>query len=965
MHNLPISRSRRATFLPLVIAVAAALHGLPALAQTTAATATGAEAADPPAQSGATTEPEVTRLDAVTITGSLLRRTDYATTSPVQTINVATSAEQGHANLAQVLQRTAIAAGSPQMTNQFGSFVVNGGLGVQTISLRGLGSNRTLVLLNGQRPGPAGVRGGVGSFDLNVVPSALLQSIEIVKDGSSSIYGSDAVAGAVNLITRRDIARPELTVNASVPFEGGGEIFSASLLNGWKLDNGSIVAAADLYRQRSMTRSERSFLRCEQPLIKGRDGRRIDIEDRSILAGTDLAGCNNLFINAIMEPGTRNVYVPSADGSTSGPFPGYHPNTLVTYANGGTASNQEVANFDRFGEQNVIDQTERATVYVSTDFAFDAVNWKSQWLVNQRKTEHDLWQQFFPRVQASGTRFNLAQPVMPLKARSDVELTYLYAANRLDGLVGGTDSWAWEANVNYSHSRGSYMAQSIATAKTGDLSMPGSGAPAANYFDPGFLNGTREAELRELIGVTDRGRTVYTQAVVNALFTGDLFELPAGAVGSAVGMEYRNYAIDDQPGALSRAGGLWGTSTAQQTRGRDRVLEAFTEVEVPLLKGLPGIESLTVNGSGRVFRYDSVDGSDKVWKLGMSWQINPTLRLRGSIGTSYRAPGLYELYLGNQSGFVPQQDLDPCIRWGQSSNDYLRANCAAATIPDDFTGGGAAATLYSGGGAGTLVPEKSRARGIGLVLTPTFADINVAVDYFDYDIRDEIGLLRAAAVVGSCYGSQVYPNQFCNEFTRGPATDGLDSHAITEVRSRYLNINRQRVRGYDVSVSASHDTVVGTFGLETRATYTVSDQRQLFADAASGGRSSASLLGHIGRPKLTATVDLSYRRDDWRVSWQTQYIGRTENKDLSPRFTYLGYQDAWRDIVADARLYHAASVTYDQSDWSVTLGLFNIFNATPPSVSTGVDGRYGNVPVSASQYDYLGRTGFARMTYRF
>src|SRR5690606_5725885 len=162
----------------------------------------------------------------------------------------------------------------------------------------------------------------------------------------------------------------------------------------------------------------------------------------------------------------------------------------------------------------------------------------------------------------------------------------------------------------------------------------------------------------------------------NALATGELFDMPAGTVGAAFGAEYRRFGMDDQPSDLEAGGKLWGQSSAVDTVGKDHVKEIFTEFEVPLLKGKPGFEALTFNMSARMFDYASVGDSDYVWKTGLSWQINPTVRLRATKGTSYRAPGLYELYLGNLSGFQSQLAIDPCIDWGQSQNDFIRANCA-------------------------------------------------------------------------------------------------------------------------------------------------------------------------------------------------------------------------------------------------------------------------------------------------
>ena len=130
-------------------------------------------------------------------------------------------------------------------------------------------------------------------------------------------------------------------------------------------------------------------------------------------------------------------------------------------------------------------------------------------------------------------------------------------------------------------------------------------------------------------------------------------------------------------------------SSAVTTKGDDNVKEIFAEAEVPLLKGKPMFESLSLNLSARAFDYASVHDDDFVWKAGLSWQINPTVRLRATKGTSFRAPGLYELYLGNLSGFLAQTSIDPCLKWGESNNDFLKANCAAAGIPADYnaTGG--------------------------------------------------------------------------------------------------------------------------------------------------------------------------------------------------------------------------------------------------------------------------------------
>lgn len=959
--------------LPLVMAVVAGLYAVPGLAQDSSQ----AEALDQtqpqaPQEAPAAGEVEATELDTVTVTGSLLRRKEYESTSPVQVITADTNVALGQVNAAEFLQKSSVAAGETQITNQFGGFVVEGGTGVQTLSLRGLGANRTLVLLDGQRPGPAGTRGQVGAFDLNVMPSSILQRVEIVKDGASSIYGSDAVAGVVNMITRKSVDRPELTFSMRTPVESGGEVFTISGATGWEFDNGTIVAAGEWYKQEALDVGDRDFFECPEDLAYDSEtGERIDREDRSILAGTRLAGCNNLYANTYIDYFTGARYIPSPDGSGV-----YRPRNNPTYAGGGQAYYEDVLNYDFFGSSDVINAQDRMSLFAASDFSFDKFNWRTQLLYNKRKTESRGFRQFFPvvgdgyyadRAYPTPVESGVAQPIMPFRSDNDIEVDYLYGATRFDGLIGGTETWAWEANATHSRSDGDYSNLAIVASRTGDLTNENfdGNAPPVNYFDPGFLSGTRMDELVDILGEWHTGNTVYKQTTVNAVATGELFSLPAGPVSAAVGLEHRRYSIHDQPSDLSLSGNIWGSTLAGVTKGKDKVSEAFGEIEVPILAGVPAFESLTFNASGRVFEYDSVEGSDKVWKLGLNWQIVPAVKLRATRGTSFRAPGLYELYLGDQTGFLAQTQIDPCILWGESTNDFLRANCAAAGIPATYNGlGGSSATIYSGGGAGQLTPETSKAFTTGIVFTPAFANLSIAVDYFDYEVRNQIGLLDSFDILFGCYGAPVYPNAFCDLFERNPANAPAAANQITEVRNQYVNINRQQVKGYDVLLNYDREFSFGKFELESQVTYTKEDISQLFSSAEESGFTSSNFVGAIGRPKVVGNLNASLERNDWTYVWGMQYVGGTENIDIDPEYTYQG-RPAWRDIKADSRLYHTLAAHYELDDWSLLMGVQNVFNAKPPVVSSGAATRYGNVPAFATQYDYLGRTPYVRLRLKF
>ncbi|MDI1253639.1 TonB-dependent receptor [Thermomonas sp.] len=979
------AKSLKLRKLPLFVALASCLYGSVGMAQQAPAPAQDQAAEQAKKDEAKKAEPKT--LEKITVTGSLLKRLEYDTTSPVQVISADVSADVGQINTAEFLQKSSVAAGSTQISNQFAGFVVEGGTGVQTINLRGLGAQRTAVLLNGQRPGPAGTRGQVLAFDLNVIPQAILQRAEIVKDGSSSIYGSDAIAGVVNLITRKNFDGLEFSFNGRGTQHGGAETVSFSLANGWNFSNGNIAAAAEYYIQEPLRIRDRDFLKCPQDLAFDASGNRIDRQDRSITAGTPLTGCTsgNLYANTVFDALTGRRYIPSPDGTTIGLIPGYRPRTNAGYGPGNTgqAFYEDVLNFDFYGEQQIVDRQERFSVFATSDFRFGDVNWTNEVLFNRRGTDTHRWRQFFPVVGGATSPYaayryandptyvakvpsGVAQPVMPFPSDSKTRVNYYYLHTGLDGLIGKTDTWSWATNLSYTRSDGDYSVLSILASKSGDVTYSPN-APTVDYFSPCVLSGKCMSELVSAVSQWHTGNTIYDQILFNATATGELFNVPAGAVGAAFGVEYRNFGINDQPSDVERNGDLWGQSSAKVTKGRDHVKEIFTEIEVPLLKGLPAIEALTANFSARAFDYGSVSKSDYVWKTGLSWQVIPSVRLRATKGTSYRAPGLYELYLGNLSSFTSQLSIDPCIDWGTSTNDFIRANCGAAGIPSNYVGNPSSAKVFQGGGAGFLKPETSNAFTAGIVLTPTVWPFSVALDYFDYEVRDQITNLGATSILRGCYGAQVYPNSFCSMLKRNPSTDPTAPNKIEEVYATYVNINKQKVRGYDLLARFDKDYSFGKLEVEGQVTYTMEDFEQLFSTTSASGFSNSDRNGQIGRPKLVGNLRTLLKRGDWNYTWYMDYVDATKALTLSPTYPtgYSGWIGAQRDIVAESRLYHTVSVRYNQPKWSVLFGIQNLLDSKPPYVSSGVATRYGNVPAFATQYDLMGRSFFTRLNFKF
>jgi iron complex outermembrane receptor protein len=471
-------------------------------------------------------------------------------------------------------------------------------------------------------------------------------------------------------------------------------------------------------------------------------------------------------------------------------------------------------------------------------------------------------------------------------------------------------------------------------------------------------------ELINAVGADTRGKTVYDQWQVTAIIAGDLFEMPAGTVGTALGVEYRDFSIDDVPDELAQTGNSWGLTSATETTGSNSVAEIFAEAEVPLLAGIPGIESLTLNGSARYFDYDA-GGSDTVWKLGLNWQVVPSVRVRATAGTSYRAPALFEQFLGDQTAFAGQTAVDPCILWGESTNENIRRNCASVGIPDDYNGVGSSALIISGGGVDNLEAETSDAFTAGIVWTPEFTNLNIAIDYFKIEVNNQIAQLGGAAIASGCYGSENFPNAFCDLLTRIGPNDAVRANQIETINDSFVNINSQTVEGIDLNATWAGNYDWGNLNLEAQHTMQFENVFQLFDPDAVAGFDDVDVVGDIGTPEHVTNLRATAQKDDWSVTYRLQYVSETDaSRTLNEEVNYFG-QPGFRDYTAEAVLYHNFSIFYQQDKWDALLGVNNLLDEEPDLVSDSAAAVRGNSPINASQYDLLGRRIFARLNFRF
>ena len=303
----------RATYLGSTFSLALFLAAAASIINTEQAYAQDSGTPPPVATDGAQ-PPAPGPIEKVVVTGSRLKKNEFTSSSPIQVITTEESTLEGLADTADILQSSSVAAGSQQINNTFGAFVTPGGQGANTISLRGLGAQRTLLLINGKRLAPAGSRGQLGSPDLNTLPKSMIERFEILKDGGSSVYGSDAVAGVINVITRKNYEGLALSSNVNATFDGGGETFQLDGIWGSTFDRGNITVAAEYYKRNALTLADRDYLNCAQDLVTDASGRSslglgstLDIIDPK----TGKSQCLNTFVNVLIRTTGGTYYINS------------------------------------------------------------------------------------------------------------------------------------------------------------------------------------------------------------------------------------------------------------------------------------------------------------------------------------------------------------------------------------------------------------------------------------------------------------------------------------------------------------------------------------------------------------------------------------------------------------------------------------------------------------------------------
>ena len=865
-------------------------------------------------------------MERVQITGSRinLRQEQISGVGPVTVIDAETIQRSGAISVETLLQRLPSSAGTAG--SQSSAYWTSNGYGTTQVNLRGLGIDRTLVLLNGRRV----VSGGTGansSVDLNMIPVAMIERIEVLKDGASAIYGADAVAGVVNIITKKAFDGVDAAVRYGKTDRGDGAEKSVDLVWGMRGERGSLVSSLNYSESEAVNLASRAP--CS---LFEEDGELVCSGSSSTIGGRARLA-DGRRVNFNQDPGGNprgfETYNAAKHAYNSNPF----LNAVNPIKRVGVSAFGKLRLNDQMDLFTELMFTNRKSKQLATPGAigvYRPINIAANHPTNPTGQDLTLERR---RVEEMGPRHffqetNTFRVVAGLKSRL-------------------ADSWDWSASLNWGRNTGVDGMTNIinldrvdATLNAATCGRSPTAAPCGNYLGYGNLT----PAVLDYIHFTTRDHGGNDQKSFNASVSGELFSLPAGTVGFASGFEYRGEQGWRDPDSLIVSGAA-NTPAMDPIAGEYSAREIFAELAVPLLAKLPLVQSLNLNAAARYSDY-SLFGSQGTYKLGLDWQIVPSLKMRANRSTAFRVPNVPELFGGVSEGNLTT--TDPCNNWNTlDPNSAVYKNCQASGLPAGFRQFGPS-ILTTGGGNPNLEPEEADTFTVGAVWTPA-KSLTLTLDYFDIEIDNAIETVPGSTKLSVCYNSPGLSHIFCSpsSFTRDPRTG-----EINFLSSQPANAARQRVSGidfgalYDFSLfgwTSSLQADVSRLNRFDVAPFPGGDVIE-YAGKITGGRGSYA--------KWRSSASLSMAKGPWSGAYTVQHIGKADDINAAPE-----------DIGARAPsvLYHNASVKYAFSKaMALSFGVDNLFDKRPPYIQSWTDGN-----TDTMTYDLLGRRWHVRLGYRF
>jgi outer membrane receptor protein involved in Fe transport len=749
-------------------------------------------AQDPPADS------EERIMEEIVVTGSRLPQRDYDALSPIATIDREALLFASQPTLEETLNQM------PQVAPDYGRSSNNPGDGTARINLRAMGAGRTLVLLNGRRVSPSGVGGEVNA---NNLPQALVERVEVITGGATTVYGSDAIAGVVNFITRDDFEGFGLDTSFYVTEEGDSRINDTNLSFGWDLGgNGNLAMYAGYYDREALFASEREFTSVSW----------FDWWDGTIRQGGSSTTPAGVVFNPQVDFGggfARTTFDANGDPRPYDFDTDFYNYAPVNYlqiplqrSSAGLLFRYDLTDrLETYAELSYVRNEVRQTLAPAPAIGFFAINTDNPALTPA--AQEVFANNFFP-IGPGLVGMVLGRRLSELGPRIiERDSDFLRLAAGLRGDLGG--GWDFDAWVIYSdQDEDRFFANSASFARfqqgllvdpaTGQCFDSSGGCVPVNPFGEGNIS---TAALDFLRYGPFRNVSSREQKVVSGFVRGAPFSSWAGEVNLAVGLEWRedsgSYRADD---ALFTDDAL-GYRADASVNGSESVYEIYSEATIPLAEGASWAEYLGLEVGGRYSDYEFA-GSVDTWKLGLEWQLPAPVKFRAMLQRSVRAPNLLEAFQeqGRESGSFAGTfgNGDPCSAHLDPVGNGLAGACLATGLPESELGTwmatpGAPADFIFGGNP-ELEPESADTLTAGVVMNFDWLNgMQLSVDYFRLEVEDTIGDLDVKL---ACFDLANTGHLFCDSLTRDPVT--LD---VVEVYAPKVNRGRYSVEGIDTQIN--------------------------------------------------------------------------------------------------------------------------------------------------------------------
>ena len=908
------------------------------------------------------------QLEQIVVTGSRIVRQDYVANSPIATVSSEQIEARGDVNVEQILNQL------PQVVPGFSANSNNPANGSATVDLRGIGTSRTLVLVNGHRFVPYDSSNAV---DLNAIPAALIDRIEVVTGGASATYGSDALSGVVNFIFKRDFEGVALNTQYGISGHGDGEQFNASMLMGANIEGGrgnvtGFVSYSD--RDGFFPNADRSWA-----LVSSAGG-----------SGTgEYGGLNNIALNPYTSagcPGTaacrRSFRTPGVPGVFNNDFGlgpasdryDFAPVNLLQ-------SPSERYNVAVIGHYDITDRIELFGEIFGSDVR-NSIQLAPTPATGVAIPYGNYFVQNSPALLAyANTRpnptaaLNFDRRMSEVGARIESHDSDVYQVNggiRFD--LGGD----WTAELFGSFGR-TELRTSIkndvsrsrvaAALAAGGTATSCSAASLAIFPTCAPLNmfgrGTISTAAANFIRLNFADVSIFERQDVQLNFTGTAFELPAGPVGVAFGLEYREDSLNSTPDNAKIAGDIYGFNAAQAVGGSSSSKEVYAEAAVPLIANAPFANSLELELGVRMSDYDTV-GQLWAYKAGGSWEpFDDSLRLRALYQRAVRAPNVFELFQAGDQGFPAV--LDPCTTVNPGTgaartlSAAVRAFCTTQLGVDPVTAGFVAQNTQTESffyGNPDLQEEESDTFTLGAVWSPTFVpNLTMTLDYYDISIDGYVGTIKGgvSGIVNDCFASLNLSSPACTSSV-GPLIF-RDAAGNLKARAPLGNVSQLQTSGVDFSARYGWDVpwAGGIWGdkLDVAFNLTYLDSYEL-DDIEYKGTAGAYNIS-LSLPEYKSSVSLGYDIGPVRFAYTGTFIDAMDNQGNIPDFQDGGY------IGTDSYFYHDLSASY-QFNENIEMfgGIRNLTDEDPPMLDNANDGN-----TDPNTFDVVGRYFFAGLRMKY